>query len=256
MRLQAFTAPNIRVPHAFLGRQAGVSPEPFASLNLGLSSGDSAENVAANRARALEFFGSSQATVCAFHQIHSARVLDASPSWFTEEADAAVTDNPALTLIVSVADCLPILFYDTEAQVIGAAHCGWRGTSQRIASATVRKMVEDYGAKVENIQIAMGMGIRQLHYQVGAEVIDAFSSAGFPEHIAYADDTTDDKVDEAGRFRLDVAGANRWELLELGIPENNIWDSGLCTFSDPVNFFSYRRDQGTTGRHWAMIKLG
>lgn len=248
MTLQAFTAPNIRVPHAFLGRQAGVSPAPFASLNLGLSSGDSEANVAANRAKALEFFGSSQASVCAFHQIHSARVLDASPSWFEQEADAAVTNNPALTLIVSVADCLPILFYDAEAQVIGAAHCGWRGTAQRIASVTVRKMVEDYGATVDNIQIAMGMGIRQLHYQVGAEVIDSFNTAGFPDNIAYPD--------EEGRFRLDVAGANRWDLLEAGISEAAIWDSGLCTFSDPINFFSYRRDKGTTGRHWAMIKLG
>lgn len=246
--LQAFTSPTIAVPHAFLGRQGGISPAPFASLNLGLSSGDSEANVAANRQRALEFFGSSQAHVCAFHQIHSATVLDASPSWFEQEADAAVTDNPELSLIVSVADCLPLLFCDAKAQVIGAAHCGWRGTAQRIASTTVKKMVNDYGARLEHIQVAIGMGIRQIHYQVGSEVVAAFAEAGFPETIYYADT-------EAGRFRLDIAAANMVDLLEVGIPRAHIWDSGLCTFSDPMNFFSYRRDKGQTGRHWALIKL-
>lgn len=237
-------APNIAVPHAFTTRTGGVSPAPYSSLNLGLSSGDSETNVAANRARALDAFGSQQDQCCAFHQVHSRRVLRATATFFTEEADASVTDDPSLTLIVSTADCTPILFYDPVQGVVAAAHCGWRGTVKGIVDA-VLDMFADYGSHMENIHAAIGPGISRSNYQVGAEVIEAFDEAGFPATIYEPDGT--------GRHLLDVAAANRYLLEKRGV--NNIWQSDACTYADPVRFYSHRRDKGRTGRHWALIKL-
>jgi YfiH family protein len=237
-------APNIAVPHAFTTRTGGISPDPYSSLNLGLSSGDSEANVAANRARALEAFGSHKDHCCAFHQVHSARVVRAKPTYFEEEADASITDDPALTLIVSTADCLPILFHDPVKRVVAAAHCGWRGTVKGMVTAVLEAFV-DCGSQPQDIHAAIGPGISRANYQVGTEVIEAFTEAGFPETVYEPDGT--------GRYLLDVAAANRYLLAKHGV--NNIWQSDACTYADPTQFYSHRRDKGRTGRHWALIKL-
>jgi len=96
----------------------------------------------------------------------------------------------------------------------------------------------------------MGMGIRQESYQVGAEVVSEFTEAGYSQDdVAYVDTEVSD------RFRLDVAAANRIQLLDKGILQENLWDSGLDTFTDDSRFYSHRRDKGLTGRHWAVIHL-
>ena len=244
--LDLLTAPNLGVPHAFTTRRGGVSAPPYGSLNLGLSSGDAPERVAENRRRVMATFGVTEGEVCAFHQVHSARVIDGAPTWFEKEADASVTDDPKLLLVVSVADCLPLLFHDPVKGVVGAAHCGWRGTVAGIAGEVVRRM-EAYGAESRNIRVAIGPGISAACYQVGEEVARAFADAGFPEHVSYPDDE--------GRFRLDIAAANRWTLGRAGVPPENVWSSNWCTYSDAARFYSHRRDAGKTGRHWAAIRL-
>ena len=248
MSLDLLTAPNLAVPHGFTTRTGGVSTSPYDSLNLGLSSGDRGEPVEKNRHRVLEVFGMSQGEVCAFHQVHSARVIEGVPTWFEQEADASVTDNPDLLLVISVADCFPLLFYDPVKEVVGAAHCGWRGTVGGIAQEVVGRMGELYGSKPQDIRVAIGPGISAACYQVGEEVVQTFANAGFPEHISYPDDE--------GRFRLDLAAANRWTLEQAGVLPENIWTSNWCTYSDAARFYSHRRDAGKTGRHWAAIKLG
>ncbi len=238
-------APNLSVPHGFTTRRGGVSTDPYASLNLGLSSGDAERVVAENRRRVLEAFGTDEGSACAFNQVHGARVLDGTPSWFEAEADAVVTDRVDLLLIVSVADCLPVLFHDPVTGAVGAAHCGWRGTVQEIAARTLGRLSEHYGSEPRNVRVAFGPSIMKANYQVGGEVVEAFVQAGFPESVA--------EPDGSGRYRLDVAGANRWLLLGHGILPENLWESGLCTYADPARFYSHRRDQGRTGRHWAVI---
>lgn len=245
--LDLLTAPNLAVPHAFTTRKGGVSASPYNSLNLGLSSGDAPERVAENRRRVMEAFGVTREEVCAFHQVHSARVLEGAPTWFEREADASVTNNPDLLLVVSVADCSPLLFHDPVREVVGAAHCGWRGTVAGMAKEVVEKMSELYGSDPRDIHVAIGPGISAPCYQVGEEVVQAFVDAGFPKYIAYPD--------SEGRFRLDIAAANRWSLAQVGVPSTNIWISTWCTYSDTTRFYSHRRDAGQTGRHWAVIKL-
>ena len=248
MSLELLRAPHLRVPHGFTTRTGGVSTGPYASLNLGLSSGDGKTPVSENRRRVLAALGADEQRACAFSQVHGTRVLEGAPSWFEEEADAVVSNTPGLALVISTADCLPVLFYDPVTGAVGAAHCGWRGTVQGIAAATVRKLTELYGSDPADLHVAFGPAISRLNYQVGAEVVAEFRQTGFPETVY--------EPDGSGRFLLDVAAANRWALLALGVKPVSLWESGRCTYADPERFFSHRRDRGRTGRHWAVIAAG
>ena len=245
--LELVTAPNLKVPHGFTTRKGGVSDGPFASLNLGLSSGDTPDKVEANRQIVLQAFGKRTGQACAFHQVHSARVVEGCPSWFEFEADASITNRPDLLLIVSVADCYPLLFHDPVVGAVGAAHCGWRGTVQDIAGEVVRKMQACYASDPADIQVAIGPAISGGCYQVGPEVVQAFQEAGFPAHIY--------ESDEEGRYRLDLLKANQWVLEQAGVLPEHVWASGHCTLMEKERFYSYRRDEGRTGRHWAVISL-
>lgn len=244
--MELIRAPNLLVPHAFTTRSGGVSEAPYSSLNLGLASGDAQNPVAENRRRVLGAFGTDERGACAFNQIHSAHVIEGEPSWFEREADAVVTNRPDLLLVVSTADCLPVLFHDPVTGAVGAAHCGWRGTVAGMAVNTLNKLTALYGSEPADVQIAFGPSITQQNYQVGPEVVEAFERAGFPESVYEADG--------CGRYRLDVAAANRWQLLTARVRLENLWESGLCTYADEARFYSHRRDGGRTGRHWAVIR--
>jgi len=243
--LDLLTAPGLPWPHGFTLRGGGISAGPYASLNLGLSSGDAPDAVEANRDSLLAALGYERADVCAFHQVHGHRVLDGTPGWFVEEADAATSATPGRLLVVSVADCLPLLFFDPVRAAVGAAHCGWRGTVQGLAGEVVRAMRERYGSRPADLHVAIGPGIQGPCYQVGPEVVRAYREAGFPEGLATPDDE--------GRHRLDLVAANRFVLESAGVRPERIWSAGLCTHCETDRFFSHRRDAGVTGRHWALI---
>lgn len=242
---RVLTAPDLPWPHGFTLRAGGVSEGPYASLNLGLSSGDDAARVEANRDAVLASLGVSREQVCAFHQVHGSRVLDGRPGWFTERADAATSATPGRLLVVSVADCLPLLFFDPVNGAVGAAHCGWRGTLAGLAGEVVARMGQRYGSRPEDLRVAIGPGIQGACYQVGDEVVDAFREAGFPGSLTVPD--------ADGRHRLDLVAANRWSLERAGVPPARVWSAGLCTHCQPERFYSHRRDAGVTGRHWAFI---
>lgn len=242
------TAPNISAKHGFTTRAGGVSGGVYESLNLGLSTGDERGLVEVNRNRVIAAFGASRAQVVALEQVHGARIIVAEPSWYEVQGDAAVTDDPKLLLVISTADCAPLLFHDPMKNVVGAAHAGWRGTVKQIAAEVVRKLEAQYGSCPQDIRVAIGPSIQAPCYQVGPEVVDEFAEAGFPDTIYSPDDE--------GRYRLDVAGANRFVLEQTGVPAKNIYDLGDCTHCDAVRFYSHRRDALKRGSHWALIRLG
>ena len=225
-----------------------MSSGVYASLNLGLSTGDNRKLVEVNRDLVIKAFGAARSQVVALEQVHGANVVVAEPSWYDLQADASVTNNPHLLLVISVADCAPLLFHDPVKQVIAAAHAGWRGTVKGIAGEVMNKLEAEYGSDPSDLQIAIGPSIQAPCYQVGPEVIEEFSSAGFPDSVYTPDDE--------GRFRLDVAGANQVVLEASGVPKKNIYDLGKCTHCDNETFYSHRRDALQRGSHWALIRLG
>ena len=229
-------SPYINTIHGFSTKNGGISPAPFNSLNLG-GTDDLIENIAENRRRALSDLNIDMTQVSYLNQIHSNIVCQAQVG--KQIGDALVTNEKNLAIAVGAADCYPVLFYDEKNQVIGAAHCGWKGTLAKIVKNTIDEMVK-LGAETEHIKVAIGQGICKANYQVSEEVIQQFSDAGFSTDCW------------EGR-QLDLLHANRFVALESGIKTENIWSMNRCTTEN--DFFSYRRDNGKTGRMWALIML-
>src|ERR1044071_7594956 len=172
----SLSAPNIR--HAFFTRSGGVSEGIYESLNGGIGSNDTPENVRENRARMASALGVAPTHFVSCYQIHSPNVVVATAPWTREtapRADAIVTRVAGLAVGVGTADCGPVLFCDAEAGVIGAAHAGWKGAVTGVLEATVAAM-EKLGAARGRIAAAIGPLIRQPNYEVGAEFVDRFTA--------------------------------------------------------------------------------
>ncbi len=243
-------APGIR--HAFLTRQGGVSSGLFSSLNCGYGSGDDNANVRANRERAADAIDLGADDLATLYQVHSADVVEVSAPWSLEErpkADALVTRTPGLGLGILTADCVPVLFADPQAGVVGAAHAGWKGALSGVVEATVAAM-ERLGAARADIFAAIGPCIRQASYEVGPELRQAFidadeASAGF---------FTASKRD--GHFMFDLAGFVSRALADAGVKGEDV---GIDTYADEERFFSYRRTthkgEPDYGRGISLIRL-
>ena len=231
--LPALARPGLR--HAFFTRRGGTGDGLYASLNCGFGSDDAPALVEANRARAMALLDLPAAALVTVHQIHSADVSIVERPWSRSEnpkADALVTDRPGVALGILTADCVPILFADIEAGVIGAAHSGWKGTRDGISAATVAAM-ERLGARPDRIHAAIGPAIQQASYEVGPE---------FPERFTIGDPTTErffSPSTRPGHFMFDLPGLIETQLNALGLAA--VERSHHDTAAEPELFFSYRR---------------
>jgi len=163
--------------------------------------------------------------------------------------DALITNKPGIFVCVQTADCVPILLFDTQKNVVAAIHAGWRGTISKIALKTVSKMVEVYNCNPADIVAGIGPSIHMHAYEVGSEVISAVE-ANFSNPATLLKPSLNE-----GHAYFDLWEANRTILTESGIPEENIELMGLCSFEHPDLFFSARRDGKETGRMVSGIKL-
>ncbi len=154
------------VPHGFFGRRGGVSTGLYAGLNVGLGSDDEPAHVVENRRRAADAVKPG-ATLVTVHQVHSALAIVAEPvaDDARAKADALVTDRPDLLIGVLAADCVPVLFADLKAGVVGAAHAGWKGAIGGVVASTVAAM-EALGARRDRIAAAIGPCIARASYEV------------------------------------------------------------------------------------------
>jgi YfiH family protein len=222
-------SPGVR--HGFFTREGGVSTGLYASLNCGLGSEDAREAVMANRGLAMAALGFRPENLVLPHQVHSAKAERVEAVWApgaAPKADALVTDLPGVCLGILSADCVPILFADSEVGIVGVAHAGWKGARAGILEAAIEAMV-GLGAAPRRIVAGIGPAIRQQSYEVGAE---------FLEHFADARDLFRPSS-SAGRLLFDLPGyvGRRLRRAEIGTVE----DLALDTFGDEARMFSYRR---------------
>ena len=238
------------VTHAVFTRQGGVSPEPWASLNVGGTVGDDATRVRENRYRSFAALGRRIDSLFDVWQVHSAEAVIADaprdPNLPLIQADAIFTDKPEVTLYMRFADCVPIMLYDLKKGVIGLAHAGWLGTVRGMTTAAVTKMRTHYGSKPENILAAIGPSIGVDHYEVGADVI-AKVQESFGSDAERLIETRD------GKTHLDLWSANFIQLQKSGVEKIEV--AGLCTACHLDDWFSHRAEKGKTGRFGAMIAL-
>lgn len=224
-----------RIRHGFFTRTGGVSDGVYATLNGGTGSDDAPAKVAENRARMAAALGVAPARLLTANQIHSPDVAVADGPWTHEgrpRADAIVTRVPGLAVGVSTADCGPLLFAETQAGVVGAAHAGWRGALTGVVEATVTAM-EKLGAVRSRIAAALGPTIRQPNYEVGPEFVTRFLAAD-PANARFF---TPSQCNNHAMF--DLAGYIADRVARAGIEEFE--DLGLCTYAEPARFYSYRR---------------
>ncbi len=226
---------QLRVPHGFFTRAGGISSGPYASLNCSLSGGDARDAVLRNRAAAARALAANPDNLVGLMQIHGTDVVHVTEAWQPgagPRADAMVTDRPTIALGIITADCAPILFADTQAGVVGAAHAGWRGAVAGVIEATIAAMVR-LGARPAAIAAAIGPCIRQPSYEVSADLRDAVLA-----HAA-ADDRFFAPGQRPARWQFDLAGYCAARLTAAGITLIETVDAN--TAADEARFFSYRR---------------
>ena len=230
-----------------------MSQGVYASLNGGVGSNDAPDKVAENRARMAAALGVNADRLLTPYQIHSPDVVVADEPWTRENrprADAIVTRVPRLAIGVSTADCGPLLFADSEAGVIGAAHAGWRGALTGVIEATIAAM-EQLGADRARITAALGPTIRQPNYEVGPEFVERFLAAD-PGNARFFTPSQ-----RTGHAMFDLTGYIAERVRRAGIVQFE--DLGLCTYAEPERFFSYRRTtrsgEPDYGRHINAIAL-
>lgn len=236
------------VKHGFFGRKGGVSTGIYESLNIGQGSDDEAQNIRDNRDRIRDAVGAEKLLSC--FQVHSAKAITVTEPWRTRpQADAMVTKVPGLALCVLSADCVPVLFADAEAGVIGAAHAGWKGAIAGVCEATLDAM-EAIGATRAQITAAIGPAIQQASYEVGPEFRDTF----------VGDQEWTDRLFVAGkedRSHFDLTGYVEAVLLGQGIAA--VDNLGLDTCAMEEDYFSNRRRnhrrEPDYGRNGSVIVL-
>ena len=233
------------VIHGFPERDGGVSTGPRASLNLGARWGDDRANVDENRRRLAVHAGYEPAQLVVTRHVHGTNVWAVGePLAPDAEFDGLVCDRPGPVLGAFAADCIPILFADPHARVIGAAHAGWRGTVHGIAANVIARMVQ-LGARAERIRVALGPSIGPCCFEVGPEVVAEFRAA--------FDDVPGMVVAGPRKDHLDLRVASRAVLERAGVTQ--IDDRPPCTRCEGDRFFSYRRDGQAGGVHMGFIGL-
>jgi YfiH family protein len=239
------------IRHGFFTRTGGVSEGIYRGLNTGTGSNDDSAKVAENRRRVATWMGVAPEHLLSAFQVHSPDVIVATGpfSGARPKADAIVTDRPGLAIGASSADCGPILFADSQARVVGAAHAGWKGAFTGVLENTVHAM-ERLGARRERIVAVLGPSISAKNYEVGPEFIHRFTEAA-PNNAEYfaANGKAGHALFDLNRYTLD-------RLTQAGVKAEAL---NRCTYEDEDLFYSYRRTthrkEPDYGRHLSVIVL-
>ena len=247
------------IRHFVSTRKGGFSNPPYKSLNLGLHVGDDPKNVLKNRKRLANTIGIPLNHFTIARQIHSNHVTIISEELrgkgcvnhkeAINDTDAMVTNLADICLMVLVADCVPMLFFDPVKRAIGVAHAGWKGTLKFVAINTVKTMEKAFGSSPQDIIAGIGPSIGPCCYKVGPDVISQVANI-FHTRKEYIFNES-----KNGEGYFDLWKANLRQLLHAGIERKNIEMAMKCTCHNPDLFFSYRHQKGNTGRFGVGIAI-
>lgn len=245
--------------HFVTTRQGGVGEGSYASFNCSPYCGDVVDKVLCNQGLLLKEFPASFQQLIIPRQVHGTKigVIDQlflqQPTTVQQELlqgmDALVTNTPGCCICISTADCVPLLVYDRKNRAVAAIHAGWRGTVEGITSKVVQQMRQLYGSCGNDLIVSIGPSISQASFEVGEEVYEAFRNKGF-DMLRIAT-----RNRETGKPHIDLWEANRLQLIDKGVPEEQIEVSGICTYIHQERFFSARRLGINSGRILSGIML-
>ncbi len=242
----------------FTTKNGGYSKEPFESFNLGLHVKDLNEKVHQNRMKLSEITGYSLSNWICSEQVHDAKIKkvsfsDAGKGVFKYEdgiplTDGVYTNEKDILLTSCYADCVPLFFFAPREKMIGLAHAGWKGTVRGIASKMVETWSSEESISPKDIFVTIGPCIQSCCYIVDDIVIQDVKSIR-----EISSEKKPFKQVSEGQFSLDLPLLNNYLLRMMGIKEDHIEISSLCTSCEKNLFFSHRRDQGNTGRMMSFI---
>lgn len=233
-------------------RNGGVSKGDYASMNCTPYTGDDIEAVQRNQQLLCTALHIEKEQLIIPYQTHSVNALVIDKEFLQQNVekrneqlqniDALITQEKGVCLCVSTADCTPILLYDRKQQVIAAIHAGWRGSVNYIVRKTLEQMNRLYNTQGEDIFAAIGPCIGFDAFEVGDEVYDAFKQNDFPmEYIS-------GWKPETHKWHIDLQMANSVQLIDFGVPTEQIDICDICTFTHYEKFFSARRLGIKSGR--------
>jgi polyphenol oxidase len=264
--------------HAFSTRRGGVSCVYGGNaLNLGFTKRDSRAAVERNRELFLKKLGVVKGRkrwpLITLRQIHSDLIhrVENVPEHYLV-GDGLITNSPTLLLAVQTADCLPVILVDKKNRAVGVFHAGWRGTAKRIVEKGVGEMRRHFGSDPQNMVAAIGPGVQGCCYQVGEEVRQNFEAQFAYANALFREVKESDPVrqkypllfltarppghsDLAVKLFLDLVEANRRQLLDAGVPARNIEASSPCTVCRTDLLFSFRAENGATGRLMGVVGI-
>ena len=201
-----------------------------------------------NKSLICDYFGINKSDFISPSQTHTSNVelVKQNVSSYPD-TDGLILSDKSKAIYLNFADCTPIIIYDSKNNIGAVSHAGWRGTAGNIATKTVEKMSEMFGSDPSNLRAAIGPAISFCCYNVGEDVYKQLMvSVRNQERLSEI---------RQGNIFVDLKGINKRQLLEAGLRENNIDVCPYCTVCNNSLFFSYRKENGTTNRHSAVIKL-
>ncbi len=241
--------------NAFCTRRGGASQDEYKSLNMSFREGDEEFLVLQNWDRLATAFAIPMEQFLVVNQVHGDAIFVIKPhgSYFSSREelnyDAIVTNRTNLAICIKTADCVPVFIVDKVKKVIAVVHAGWRSSALGISAKVISLLQNQYGCLPQDILAAIGPSIGRCCYEIDSVVADAFRQHGHSSSFLFPG-TGENK------WKLDLAEANRRQIMEAGVPENNIEVSGFCTTCNQDMFFSHRGSGGITGRqiNFMMIK--
>jgi YfiH family protein len=256
-------------------RYGGISEGNYAAFNVNHYCGDQLAHIVENRRLLCKVLDIDESHLVYPHQTHNTevRVVDSDLLSLSSEerlrqlegVDAVVTDLKGVCIAVSTADCIPVLLYDEAHHAVAAIHAGWRGTVARIVEKTVATMQRVYQTNPDQLKAVIGPGICLKNFEVGDEVYAEFEQNGFPmNEIAQQFPTTNEVQSEIVNGKLsnsklfwhiDLPACNRLQLVHVGVKNENIHMSNICTYDHVDTFFSARRLGINSGRILTGIML-
>lgn len=242
------------VKHCFTTRCGGVSENEYKSLNLRMNSGDSKENILRNYKIICDEIDVNFENLVFSNQVHCDTIYRVGaedmgngitkPQRFDDGADALITNERNVPIVIFAADCVPVFFLDTRKRAIALAHSGWKGTVSRISQKCVQKMTEKFATDPRDVVAAIGPSIGVCHFEVGDEVAEVFRN-----------EFGDDVLEKHEKYHVNMQKAIGMQLVEGGVSEENIVAADICTYCNSELLFSHRKTAGKRGVMAAIMEL-
>ncbi len=248
------------VKNGFSTRMGGASTGKFATMNFSYSRGDDPDHVLENFTRMAGAIGVERDRMVVSYQTHTTNLRRVTEDDLGKgvvrprdyrDVDGLITNIPGVTLVTFYADCVPLYFVDPVKRAIGLSHSGWRGTVARMGQKTVEAMGREFGTDPGDLVACIGPSICRDCFEVGEEVVEAFSRAFAPEHHQ----ALFERGVRPGKYQMDLWAANRIILQEAGVPQSRIHTTNICTRCNSDYLFSHRRSGEERGNLAAFLCL-